>query len=721
MGLTNNSSGINAAKEGLIIQKKNPNDKIIALAGNPNVGKSTVFNALTGLNQHTGNWPGKTVTNAQGYYQTKNTSYVLVDIPGTYSLMAHSAEEEVARNFICFGNCDAVIVVCDATCLERNLNLVLQTIEIYDKVIVCVNLIDEAKRKNISINLSKLSSILGVPVVSTIAQKKKSLLSLTSTLDKVVENKIKFNPIKIKYDEKIEKAISIIKPHIDNLVNKKLNSRWLCLKLLENDSSLIKEINSFLEKDLLKDDNVSSAISEAENYLKKNNISNENFTDFIVSSIMKKAESISKECVTYKSGKYSEFDKNIDKILTNKLTGYPVMILLLALVFYITISGANYPSKLLSDFLFYIQDRIMDFLIYINLPKALREILVSGMIKTLFWVVSVMLPPMAIFFPLFTLLEDAGYLPRIAYNLDKTFKRCNACGKQALTMCMGFGCNAAGIIGCRIIDSPRERLLAILTNNFVPCNGRFPAMISIITMFFIGSSTEIFSSISSSLILTLLIVSGIAMTFLMTKLLSKTVLKGVPSSFTLELPPFRKPQIGKLIIRSIFDRTLFVLGRAVSVAAPAGIIIWLSANIYINDISILRHIAAFLDPFARFIGLDGVILIAFILGFPANEIVIPIIIMAYMANGSITEMESLSQMKNLFVQNGWTFITAVCTMIFSLFHWPCSTSAITIKKETGSLKWTLLAIMLPTLVGIITCALFANISRFVLFLINWLL
>lgn len=718
MGLTNASVGKNISNEKLVIKKKNPNDKIIALAGNPNVGKSTVFNALTGLNQHTGNWPGKTVTNAQGYYQNKTNSYVLVDLPGTYSLMAHSVEEEVARNFICFDDKDAVIVVCDATCLERNLNLVLQTIEIYKNVIVCVNLIDEAKRKNIKINISKLSKLLGVPVVTSSAQSKKSLCELEDTLNKVVNKQIKISPVKIKYPEKIELALSEMEEKLNDEIKSKINPRWLCLKLLEDDKNLLNEINNHIGFDILSIKEVKDAVECAKNVLYDIGITKNKITDIIASSTMSMAEDIHKKCVTYENDKYSDFDRKIDKFLTNRLTGYPVMIMLLIVVFYITIQGANYPSKLLSDFLFYIQDILMEFLTYIKFPVFLREMLVLGMYRVLAWVVSVMLPPMAIFFPLFTLLEDLGYLPRIAYNLDKTFKKCCACGKQALTMCMGFGCNAAGIIGCRIIDSPRERLLAILTNNFVPCNGRFPAMISIITMFFISTNKTFVSACCSALYLTIIILLGIFTTFLMTKLLSKTLLKGVPSSFTLELPPYRKPQIRKIIVRSVFDRTLFVLLRAVSVAAPAGIIIYLSANVFINDISLLSHCARFLDPFARFMGLDGVILIAFILGFPANEIVIPIIIMAYMANGSITDLLTTYEMKNLFVQNGWTFITASCTILFSLFHWPCSTSILTIKKETGSIKWTLIAALLPTIWGVVICSIFANISRLILYLLN---
>lgn len=711
MGLTNSSIGIKAVDSGLEIKKQSPNDKVIALAGNPNVGKSTVFNALTGMNQHTGNWPGKTVTNAQGYCSTKKQSYVMVDIPGTYSLMAHSAEEEVARNFICFGNPDAVVVVCDATCLERNLNLVLQTIEISSRVVVCVNLMDEAKRKNIKIDLKAISDRLGVPVVGTTARKKKSLVNLMNTLEGVASQREHTYPIKVRYPDEIEEAIKTIETVVKRKAGNKLNSRWLSIKLLDQDVSLIKEIDAYLGEDFLKSPELFAALAQAHEKLEQCGITKDKFKDMIVSSLVNTAEAVCEGTVTYEKEKYNAFDRKLDKILTSKLTGYPIMLLLLAFIFWLTITGANYPSQILSDGLFWIQDRLTDFFNFINAPDWLHGILVLGVYRVLAWVVSVMLPPMAIFFPLFTLLEDAGYLPRVAYNLDRPFKRCCACGKQALTMCMGFGCNAAGIVGCRIIDSPRERLLAILTNNFVPCNGRFPTLIAILTMFFIGAAGGVFSSLLSALLLTAVILFGILITFGVTKLLSKTLLKGVPSSFTLELPPYRKPQIGKVIVRSVFDRTLFVLGRAIAIAAPAGMIIWLMANIMIGDVSMLNHCASFLDPFAQLMGIDGVILIAFILGFPANEIVIPIIIMAYMAQGSILELGSLTEMKQLFVNNGWTWITAISTMIFSLMHWPCSTTLITIKKETGSWKWTALSAAIPTVMGIVFCILFASIAK----------
>jgi ferrous iron transport protein B len=387
------------------------------------------------------------------------------------------------------------------------------------------------------------------------------------------------------------------------------------------------------------------------------------------------------------------------------------MLLLLGVIFWLTITGANIPSELLSTFFFFIEDRLTDFFTYIQAPSWVYGLLVKGIYRTLAWVVSVMLPPMAIFFPLFTFLEDLGYLPRIAFNLDNFFKKSRTCGKQALTMCMGFGCNAAGVIGCRIIDSPRERLIASITNNFVPCNGRFPILIAVISMFFTGMLKEPMQSIISSALLTVVIIVGVIVTLITSKFLSLTLLKGVPSSFTLELPPYRKPQIGKIIIRSLLDRTLFVLGRAVCTAIPAGAIIWLMANIYIYDINLLTYLAQFLDPFAKMIGLDGYILIAFILGLPDNEIVIPIIIMSYMATGNLIELDSLDQLRTLLLNNNWTPVTAICMMLFTLMHWPCATTCLTIKKETNSIKWTLVSFLLPTLCGIFICFIVANVAR----------
>ena len=711
MGLTRGSVGIRAVDAGLHVKKRTPEDKIIAIAGNPNVGKSTVFNALTGMNQHTGNWPGKTVTGAQGYCSGGGHRYVLVDIPGTYSLMAHSAEEEVARDFICFGGADAVVVVCDATCLERNLNLVLQTMEISPRVLLCVNLMDEAARKEILIDLPGLSQALGVPVVGTSARRKGSLDALLEALDDLLEAPPRETASPVRYAPEIEAALEGLTPAVERCVRGALPARWLSLRLLEGDETLFRGTADFLGRDIREDPDVAEAQAEALTYLEAAGMAGEALEDGIVSGLVGRAEELCRDTVRFGRPDYSARDRRLDRLLTSRRTGYPVMLALLALVLWLTISGANVPSRLLWR-LFSQGEEVLTALFQgWNTPAWLYGMLVPGAYRVLAWVVSVMLPPMAIFFPLFTLLEDAGYLPRVAFVLDHPFQRCSACGKQALTMCMGFGCNAAGVVGCRIIDSPRERLIAMLTNSLVPCNGRFPTLITLITLFFVGTAGGFLSSGLSALLLTSITLLGIGMTFALSKLLSRTLLRGIPSSFVLELPPYRPPQIGRVILRSIFDRTLFVLGRAAAVAAPAGLLLWMMANIQPDGVSLLRRGADLFDPFARLLGLDGVILMAFLLGFPANEIVLPIAVMAYLSQGTITDLTDLQSLGHVLTENGWTWVTAVCTMLFSLFHWPCSTTLLTIRRETGSWRWTALAFCLPTAAGMALCALVSAAAR----------
>jgi len=676
----------------------------IALAGNPNVGKSTIFNALTGMHQHTGNWPGKTVGSASGEYVYDGDNYIIYDLPGTYSLLAHSKEEEIARDFLCFEESDVTIVVCDATCLERNLNLVLQTIEITSNVIICINLLDEAKKKNIKIDIKKLESILKVPVVGTTARSNKGLDILLKKIKEVIKNKKDKTLDQIKYNDSIETAISMLVPYLNKIDT--CNKRFVALQLLDEDESIISSIHMHLGMKIM-NNNLNRKIKGAKNYLLEQDILQSELKEQIVSTLVKRAEEIGKEVTTYQKENYHEKDRKIDKILTSKITGIPIMLVMFMIIFWITITGANYPSQILFNLFGYIGEYVENFLQWTFLPAWSVDLLLNGIYKVVTWIVSVMLPPMAIFFPLFTILEDLGYLPRIAFNLDRCFQKCNACGKQALTMCMGFGCNAAGVTGCRIIDSPRERLIAILTNSFVPCNGRFPILIAMISMFFVTNSK--YSSIISALILTGMILLGILMTLFVSWILSKTILKGVPSSFTLELPPYRKPQIGKVIIRSIFDRTLFVLGRALAIAAPAGVLIWIMSNIEITGISLLTHCSNFLDPFGKLIGLDGMILMGFILGFPANEIVIPIILMGYMQSNVLVDFENYNIIKQIFIDNGWTLVTAICVMLFTLFHFPCSTTCLTIKKETSSWKWTILGFLLPTIIGIIICFIVSNL------------
>lgn len=706
MGITNQSSGMRAASNINTMQKKQP---VIALAGNPNVGKSTVFNALTGMHQHTGNWTGKTVGNAYGTCMVNKTPCTLVDIPGTYSLIPHSAEEKIARNFICFSGCDAVIIVCDATCLKRNLNFVLQTLEVTNRVILCINLIDEANRKHITVNCQKLSSTLGIPVIPTSARQGEGLKELTNSIGEVLQKSPE--PMQFFYRPEIEEAISKIESDI-NTVTDKLPPRFLSVRLLDGDPDFLEDIEKFLGMSLSKNPSLEKSLADARATLAQKGYEASTLRDALVFDLFQTADRITQDSLSEQTG-YNNRQIRADKFLTGKITGIPTMLLLLLAILWLTISGANYPSQWLSSFLFSLEEPLNTLCRLIHLPLWAQNALVLGIYRVLAWVTSVMLPPMAIFFPLFTLLEDAGYLPRVAFNLDHPLKKCCACGKQALTMCMGFGCNAVGVIGARIIDSPRERFIAILTNSFVPCNGRFPTIIAVITMFFIGTSSSILSSIYAAILLTTTITLGIIMTFAASRILSKTLLKGMPSSYTLELPPYRRPQVGKVLIRSVLDRTLFVLGRAATVAAPAGLIIYAMANLSVGGSTLLAHASSALDPIAKLIGLDGVLLMAFILGFPANEIVMPIAIMAYMSQGTLTEFENLSALKTLLIDNGWTPLTATCTIIFSLMHWPCSTTLISIKKETKSLRWTFVAFLLPTLCGITLCFLLTTAVRLV--------
>jgi ferrous iron transport protein B len=710
MGLTYQSTGTGILKDMFGIPDGHRENMVIALAGNPNTGKSTIFNSLTGLRQHTGNWPGKTVTNARGRFVHNGKGFTLVDLPGTYSLMSNSVEEEVARDFICFGRPDVTVVITDATCLERNLNLVLQILEITDRVVVCVNLMDEAVRKKIFIDLDKLSQYLGVPVVGTSARNGKGLMELKDAIYAVASGGARLSPIEIRYPKPVESAVAVLEPYIDSKVCGLMSSRWMTLKLLDGDQKIPETLLSRLGIDLSFEDQPVNPLNLALDILSSNGIDSDGLRDIMVSKIFMLAEELARNVVTVENQLYNEFDRKIDRILTSRQYGIPIMASLLGAVFWLTIAGANYPSGLLSSLFFGIEKSLTGIFQQQGWPEWVHGALILGVFRTLAWVISVMLPPMAIFFPLFTLLEDLGYLPRVAFNMDNFFKKCCAHGKQALTMCMGFGCNAAGVVACRIIESPRERLIATITNNFVPCNGRFPTLITLAAIFIAGGEGT-FSSFLAALSVLSAVVLGIIITLIISKILSMTILKGLPSSFTLELPPYRKPQVARILIRSLLDRTLFVLVRAIVVAAPAGLIIWFMANTSIGNISLLDRCAAVLQPIGYALGMDGYILMAFILGFPANEIVIPIIIMSYMSTGSLVELDSLTALQQLLMDNGWTRLTAVCTMLFSLNHFPCGTTTLTIRKETGSLIWTLASLLIPTVTGIIICLVVAQISR----------
>ncbi len=595
---------------------------LIALAGNPNVGKSTVFNSITGLNQHTGNWPGKTVGIFQGMVNYKDSTLKFVDLPGTYSLRANSQEEEIARDFILNENPDVVVCVIDATCLERNLYLVFQVMSGAQSCVVCLNLMDEAAKKGITIDVPKLQSLLGVPVIPTAARSEQGIDELLET---------------------VYEAVSRKEPN--------------------------KQVTPMFPSDM----------SVEESY--------------------KKAESIASSVTSLNSPQGRSLTERLDDILTSKTFGIPIMLALLGLVFAVTLWLANYPSELLAKAFSVVEEGLTRIILRTGLPSWFHGICVLGVFRTVSWVVSVMLPPMAIFFPLFTFLEDFGYLPRVAFNLDHLFTRSGGHGKQALTMSMGFGCNAAGVVAARIIESPKERLIAILTNNFVPCNGRFPTLIALSAIFFAGKG--FLGAIVPTLSVTGMVLVGVGATLAVSKILSTTSLKGVPTSFVLELPPYRKPDIWGVIVRSWKDRTIWVLKRAVVVALPCGVVTWFLANAQLGGISLLTRMSTGLNPFARLLGLDGVILTAFILGFPANEIVLPIALMSYLSQGAMINPDSLSAIAVVLKDNGWNWITALSASLFSLLHFPCGTTVYTIFKETGSKKMTFLSVIIPTMVAVL--------------------
>ncbi len=636
-----NAEGINLIEVPDIETKEG--DIIIAMSGQQNTGKTTLFNALTGLHQHTGNWPGLTVDTANGHYDYDGQGYTIVDLPGTYSLLTASHEETIAASFVISGKAMCTVVVCDATQLERNMVLPLQIMELTDNVIVAVNLMDEAKKHGVTVDFDKLQEELGVPVVGVAAGPGWGIDDLKKTIEDVVTGKVKPHP-----------------------------NRFIC-----------QDVEGGIER------------------IKRLKGSNQEEADHIAEEIVHRAEDIAADTVQ-KSGETAsdKRQKWLDGLIMGR-GGIPVALLLLFGVFWLTIQGANYPSDLLAMFFDWLGGWLWTFVEFINCPAWLSGILLDGVYSVSSTVISVMLPPMAIFFPCFTLLEDFGYLPRIAFRLDRSFQKCGACGKQCLTMCMGFGCTAAGVTGCRIIDSPRERLIAVLTNVLVPCNGRFPTLIMLITIFFAGSG--IFSGLISALLLTAMVVLGVAFTFLVSKILSVTILKGQPSSFVLEIPPYRKPQIGQVIVRSVIDRTLKVLWRAVYIAAPAGIIIWLLANVYIGDVSLIQHLVNFMDPLGAIMGLNGVLLVAYICGFPANEIVMPIAVMIMTASGALGDADNIAMVGSLMAAAGWTWKTGLCAMVFCLFHWPCATTIVTIKQETDSWKWAGIAFLVPTLLGFVCC------------------
>lgn len=684
---------------------------LLVLAGSPNVGKSTVFNALTGLHQHTGNWTGKTVSAAVGRVRVGNDRLLLADVPGTYSLAPHSEEEAVARDFICFGKHDGVIVVCDALCLKRNLALVLRILEYTSRVTVCVNLLDQAEKKNVRYDLAALSAALGVPIVGCCAKRKRGLDTLAQrALDRAKCETCACNDAALRYAEPLEHAVASVAEAVEQTVASAVfPSRFAAVRLLCGDTEMLGRLEEHAACRFSEAPSVASTVAEQHALLVQNGFADsEAISDAMSEDVARRAEALCRSVCLSEGKAYSDTDRRLDRLFMGRLTAFPILLLFLVGIFWLTVEGANLPSAFLSAHLLALERPFYELLETVGLPSVLCEMLAFGAYRVTAWVVSVMLPPMAIFFPLFTLLEDMGFLPRVAFNLDACFRRCRACGKQALTMCMGFGCNAAGVVGCRIIDSPREKLVAVLTNSFVPCNGRFPLFITLLSLFFFADVP--FRSLWTALTALGFILIGVAATFAASHLLTGTVLKGEASAFTLELPPYRMPQVGRVLVRSFLDRTLFVLGRAVLSAAPAGVLIWVLGRVTVGDMSLLTHFTALLDPFARCFGMDGVILAAFLLALPANEIVLPIAVMAYLQSSQLTAVAD-GALYAVLSANGWTAETVICVLLFSLLHFPCATTLLTVRKETGRVRWMILAAILPTAFGLALCFLVHTVAQ----------
>ena len=716
-------------------------DYLVALAGNPNTGKSTVFNALTGLRQHTGNWPGKTVTRAEGVFEHQGSRFKIVDLPGAYSLQAGSADEEVARDFLLFGEPDVTVVVIDATRLERNLNLALQILELTDRVVVCLNLMDEARRHGIAIDPNKLSRELGVPVIAAAARHGVGLDELRSAMRDVASGAVRPRAFRIaSYPPDLESVVSELVPEVERAYPGLPNARWIAIRLLNADARVEQAVRSGEIATWGNDDaQAVAAIGGASAVTapppavqpliaKLTSLRwrlGPGFHDRIVEVMFAEAARIAQAVQTtgLRRAKF-DLDRTLDRLLTSRWLGFPIMLLMLGVVFWLTIAGANVPSSMLATLLIdTVHPQLLAFGQWVGLPAWVSGFLFNGVYLATAWVIAVMLPPMAIFFPLFTLLEDFGYLPRVAFNLDRMFRRAGAHGKQALTMCMGFGCNAAGVVATRVIDSPRERLVAIITNNFSLCNGRWPTQILIATIFIGALAPPAWAGLIAATAVVSVALLGVAAMFASSWLLTRTVLRGEATTFSLELPPYRKPRVLQTLYTSLIDRTLIVLWRAVVFAAPAGAVIWLLGNIDVGGRSLAEHAIAALDPVGFLMGLNGVVLLAYVVAIPANEIVIPTVLMLTVMSSGMTgvgagagvmfELDSVADVGTLLRAAGWTTLTGVNLMLFSLLHNPCSTTLYTIYKETRSARWTLVSALLPLALGFVVTFLVAQVWRLV--------